>query len=84
MLWCGNNITQLCASNSDNVTYYSALIRSNGLLSMVVLLCDNSTDESLGIPSDSENQMQSCKNYTAGMSHPHGMFTKNVHCHVHH
>ena len=49
-LWCSNNITQLCASDSDNVTFYSALIRQNGLLSdMAVPLCDNSTDESLGI-----------------------------------
>ena len=47
--WCGNNITQLCASNSDNVTFYSALISRNGSLIRVdeALLCDNSTNEGL-------------------------------------
>ena len=30
--WCGSNITQLCASSSDNVTFYSALISQNGSL----------------------------------------------------
>ena len=42
-LWCGSNITQLCASNS---TFYSVLISQNGsLLRDDALLCDNSTDE---------------------------------------
>ena len=45
--WCGSNITQLCASSSDNKTFYSALISQNGsLLSLSdALLCDNSTGE---------------------------------------
>ena len=47
--WCGSNITQLCASSSHNVTFYSALINQNGSLLSVndALLCDNSTDEDL-------------------------------------
>ena len=47
--WCGSNITQLCASSSHNVTFYSALISQNGSLLSVndALLCDNSTDEDL-------------------------------------
>ena len=48
--WCGSNITQLCASSSDNVTFYSALISQNGSLLSVdddAILCDNSTDEAL-------------------------------------
>ena len=47
-LWCSSNITQLCASNSDNIAFYSALISQNGSLLSVnndALLCDNSTDE---------------------------------------
>ena len=28
--WCGSNITQLCASSSGNVTFYSVLISQNG------------------------------------------------------
>ena len=73
-LWCSNNITQLCASDSDNVTYYSALIRQNGLLSDTVPLCDNSTNGSLSIPNVSV--MQSCSSEEVstilipGMSHP--------------
>ena len=44
--WCGSNITQLCASSSENTTFYSALISQNGsLLRDDALLCDNSTDE---------------------------------------
>ena len=47
--WCGSNITQLCASSRDNVTFYSALISQNGSLLSVndAPLCDNSTDASL-------------------------------------
>ena len=47
--WCGSNITQLCASNTENTTFYSALISQNGSLLSVnnALLCDNSTDEDL-------------------------------------
>ena len=75
-LWCSNNITQLCASDSDNVTFYSALIRQNGLLSdMAVPLCDNSTDETLGIQPN-VSVMQSCSSEETstflipGTSHP--------------
>ena len=42
-LGCGSNITRLCASNSENTTFYSALMQQNGLLSG----CDDSTDTSL-------------------------------------
>ena len=47
--WCGSNITQLCASSRDNVTFYSALISQNGSMLSVndALLCDNLTDASL-------------------------------------
>ena len=70
-LWCSNNITQLCASDSDNVTFYSALIRQNGLLSdMAVPLCDNSTDESLGIPNVSQLPViQTCGMLTLTLSY---------------
>ena len=81
-LWC-SNITQLCASDSDNVTFYSALIRQNGLLSdTAVPLCDNSMDESLGIPnvvSQLPVNIQTCRSTTSGMlshSKHFGMFNK--------
>ena len=47
--WCGSNITQLCASSSENTTFYSALISQNGSMLSVndALSCDNSTDEDL-------------------------------------
>ena len=76
-LWCSNNITQLCASDSDNVTFYSALIRQNGLLSdMAVPLCDDSTDESLGIPNVSV--MQSCSSEETSTFLIPGMFTSTA------
>ena len=46
--WCDSNITQLCASSSENRTFYSALMSRNGSPSVdEPLLCDNSTDEDL-------------------------------------
>ena len=44
--WCGSNITQLCASNSENKTFYSELMRKNGSL---LSWCDASQDGSLNI-----------------------------------
>ena len=81
-LWCSNNLTLLCASDSDNVTFYSALLRQNGLLSdTAVPLCDNSMDESLGIPSVSQLpvNIQTCRSTTSSMlshSKHFGMFNK--------
>ena len=80
-LWCSNNITQLCASDSDNVTYYSALIRQNGLLSdMAVHLCDNSTDETLGIPNVSQLLViQTCGSLLPGTL-SHSCCSKHFNC----
>ena len=62
--WCGSNITQLCASNSDNNTFYSALISQNGsLLRDGAPLCDNSTDASLNISDAVFPVIQSCSPY---------------------
>ena len=51
--WCGSNITQLCASNSENTTFYSALISQNGSLLRDdhndLPLCDNSTAVNISI-----------------------------------
>ena len=62
--WCGSNITQLCASSSENTTFYSALISQNGsLLRDGALLCDNSTDVSLNISNAGFPVIQSCSSY---------------------
>ena len=51
--WCGSNITQLCASSSDNTTFYSALISQNGSLLRNdhndLPLCDNLTAVNISI-----------------------------------
>ena len=55
--WCGSNITQLCASSSDNTTFYSALMRQNGSLSE----CDESTDVSLNISNVEIPVIRACR-----------------------
>ena len=69
--WCGSNITQLCASSSDNNTFYSALIhvsRNGSLLSVDhhdLPLCDNSTV--LNISINPQVSMINC-NMISGMN----------------
>ena len=59
--WCGSNIIQLCASNSESNTFYSALISRNGSLMSVdhhdLALCDNSTALNISINSQVSNMI---------------------------
>ena len=59
--WCGSNITQLCASSSDNNTFYSPLIRHNGSL-----LCDYSAALNISI-NPQVSKMINC-NMISGMN----------------
>ena len=79
--WCGSNITQLCASNSENITFYSMLISQNGSLLSDdgALLCDNSTDVSLNISNAGFPVIQSCSSYQ-GMLIMETMFIKRLLC----
>ena len=55
---CGSNITQLCASNTENSTFYSTLISQNGSLSQE---CDESTDVSLNISNVQIPVVRACR-----------------------
>ena len=66
--WCGSNITQLCASSSNNNTFYSALISQNGsLLRDGALLCDNSAALDISINPQVSKMINNC-NKISGMN----------------
>ena len=67
--WCGSNITRLCASSSDNVTFYSALISQNGSLLRDdgSPLCDNSTDASIIVSNAQFPVIQTCSDVIQGL-----------------
>ena len=70
--WCGSNITQLCASNTENTTIYSALISQNGSLLRDdhndLPLCDNSTTINISIYAAQVSNMINCNIIIPGMN----------------
>ena len=76
--WCGSNITQLCASSSDNNTFYSALISQNGSLLRDdhndLLLHNNSTALNISINAAQVSNMINCNIMIPGMNLAYNSF----------